>query len=193
MSEVSRVSDDEVRVADDERRAVDERLRDAVGEGLLTLAEYDERAVVVWASRTRGDLAAVTRDLPSPRATAPARRRARRHRRVWCGLAVAGGVLMLLVLPARTEVVSVGTSLSAGIGETTVYVQPGEGVREIGPGVGEVTVVVPDGVRAVLEVEPGVREVDCEEACEVVSDDVVRILVRAGVGDVEVETAEEHD
>ena len=54
----------DVRVGDTERRAVDARLQAAVGDGVLTLLEYDERAAAVWAARTRRDLEAVVRDLP---------------------------------------------------------------------------------------------------------------------------------
>ncbi len=61
-----------MRIGDIERRAVDARLQHAVGEGLLTLGEYDERAGLVWQARTHADLAAVTRDLPAQsRAAAP--------------------------------------------------------------------------------------------------------------------------
>ena len=55
-----------VRVGDAERWAVDARLQAAVGDGLLTLPEYEERSGAVWAARTRGELEAVTRDLPLP-------------------------------------------------------------------------------------------------------------------------------
>lgn len=66
--------DDDVRIGDAERGAVDARLHRAVGDGVLTLTEYDERAGAVWAARTRGDLAAVVRDLPGGevRSAAPA-------------------------------------------------------------------------------------------------------------------------
>lgn len=51
-------------VGDRDRRLVDEQLQSAVGDGVLTLGEYDERAALVWRARTRADLDAVTRDLP---------------------------------------------------------------------------------------------------------------------------------
>lgn len=62
----------QLRVGDRERRAVDERLLAAVGDGVLTLHEYDERSAVLWQSRTRDDLDALTADLPG--AAPPARR-----------------------------------------------------------------------------------------------------------------------
>ena len=59
-------------VGDRDRRLVDERLQSAVGDGVLTLGEYDERAVLVWQARTRADLEAVTRDLPASLPAPPA-------------------------------------------------------------------------------------------------------------------------
>jgi len=60
------VHPDQLRVSDPERAAVQERLRRAVGAGQLDLDEFDTRVQSVWASRTRGELARVTRDLPEP-------------------------------------------------------------------------------------------------------------------------------
>lgn len=42
-----------MRVGDRERGEVDAHLRDALADGVLTLTEYDERAAVCWAARTR--------------------------------------------------------------------------------------------------------------------------------------------
>lgn len=63
------VPEAELRVSDGERRAADERLNRAVGDGELTLLEYEERTGAVWAARTRAELAAVTRDLYDPART----------------------------------------------------------------------------------------------------------------------------
>ncbi len=57
---------DDLRVSDAERAAVQERLRRAHDVGQLDLAEFDDRVRSVWAARTRGELARVTRDLPEP-------------------------------------------------------------------------------------------------------------------------------
>lgn len=59
-----------LRVGDRERRAVDEQLLAAVGDGVLTLREYDERSAVLWQSRTRDELDHLVADLPG---AAPAR------------------------------------------------------------------------------------------------------------------------
>jgi hypothetical protein len=66
-----------LRVGDRERRAVDERLLEAVGDGVLTLSEYDERSAALWQARTRDELDGLVADLPGhvpavPAASAPA-------------------------------------------------------------------------------------------------------------------------
>ena len=59
-----------LRVGDRERRAVDDQLQAAVGDGVLTLSEYDERSAVLWQARTRDELDHLVADLPD---AAPAR------------------------------------------------------------------------------------------------------------------------
>lgn len=53
-----------MRVSDHDRHAIAQRLHRAVGDGRLTLAEFEERTALAWAARTRGDLDDVTSDLP---------------------------------------------------------------------------------------------------------------------------------
>ena len=62
----------QVRVGDRERRVVDDKLMAAVGDGVLTLTEYDERAAVLWQARTRAELDALVVDLPSTQRPVPA-------------------------------------------------------------------------------------------------------------------------
>lgn len=63
---------DLIRVSDADRAAVADRLRTAVDEGRLTVAEYDDRLRLAYAAVTYGDLAPLTRDLPaSPAAAVP--------------------------------------------------------------------------------------------------------------------------
>ncbi|MET8087829.1 DUF1707 domain-containing protein [Micromonospora sp. NPDC005197] len=57
--------DVELRASDDDRHRVVAELHRHTTEGRLTLDEFSERAGAVWASRTLGDLAALTRDLPA--------------------------------------------------------------------------------------------------------------------------------
>jgi hypothetical protein len=54
----------EVRVSDAEREAVVRRLLRAVGEGRLDMDEFEERAAIAHAARTRADLEPLTSDLP---------------------------------------------------------------------------------------------------------------------------------
>jgi uncharacterized protein DUF1707 len=63
--------DDGLRASDAEREAVASRVRTAVAEGRLTVAEADERQTVAYAALTRAELAPLTADLPDPRATHP--------------------------------------------------------------------------------------------------------------------------
>jgi hypothetical protein len=58
--------DASMRASDADREAVAERLRHAVTEGRLDLAEYDERLQAAYAAVTLGDLSPLTRDLPEP-------------------------------------------------------------------------------------------------------------------------------
>jgi hypothetical protein len=54
----------DVRASNAEREATVERLQRAVGEGRITLAEFEERAQAAYAASTRGELDALTADLP---------------------------------------------------------------------------------------------------------------------------------
>ncbi|TYK46029.1 DUF1707 SHOCT-like domain-containing protein [Actinomadura decatromicini] len=57
---------DEIRIGDAERDAVTLALHDHFAAGRLDRAELDERLDAVLSARTRGDLRALVRDLPSP-------------------------------------------------------------------------------------------------------------------------------
>jgi len=54
----------DIRASDADRDAVVERLRRALSQGRLTVAEFDERATAAYAAKTHGDLEELTRDLP---------------------------------------------------------------------------------------------------------------------------------
>ena len=138
----------EVRVGDAERRVVDDRLLAAVGDGVLTLLEYDERAGRLWESRTRGQLEALVADLPPatdrPRAPAirtddlPDRRviavlsEDRFAGEVAAGQAVRGyAVLGKAVVDLRREDLPDGVRVSvrAVLGEVEVQLPPGSRVE----------------------------------------------------------------
>jgi len=55
----------DLRIGDAERHHVAEILRQAAGEGRITLAELDERLEAAYAARTYADLVPLTGDLPS--------------------------------------------------------------------------------------------------------------------------------
>lgn len=54
----------ELRVSDADREAVVTLLRRAVGEGRITMAEFDERTGAAYAATIYGDLDVLTQDLP---------------------------------------------------------------------------------------------------------------------------------
>ncbi|MCP3801115.1 DUF1707 domain-containing protein [Allokutzneria sp. A3M-2-11 16] len=60
----------ELRVGDLEREQIAQLLNQAVGEGRLTLTEYNERVGLAYAARTRGELDLVVADLPVARPSA---------------------------------------------------------------------------------------------------------------------------
>ncbi|GGR78533.1 hypothetical protein GCM10010252_16520 [Streptomyces aureoverticillatus] len=55
----------ELRASDADRERVAEELREALAEGRLDMGEFDERLDAAYRARTYGDLAPLTRDLPS--------------------------------------------------------------------------------------------------------------------------------
>jgi uncharacterized protein DUF1707 len=90
----------ELRASDHDRDRVADVLRQAAGEGRLTLEELDERLSAVYAAKTYGELEPITRDLPiggppaagsamSPRPSSAARIGGRPTSSV--GVAILGG------------------------------------------------------------------------------------------------------
>ncbi|MFJ5549774.1 DUF1707 domain-containing protein [Streptomyces sp. NPDC093225] len=61
----------ELRASDADRELVVERLRDALAEGRLDMGEFEERLEAAYTSRTYGELAPLTRDLPGAPPVAP--------------------------------------------------------------------------------------------------------------------------
>lgn len=83
----------DLRVSDADRERVAERLRDAAGEGRLTVEELDERLERAYGARTAGELAELTTDLPATaRGTAVGPVSARKPRR-WLVSLLGGGNL----------------------------------------------------------------------------------------------------
>jgi hypothetical protein len=132
---VARVNDrPELRVSDDDREATVARLRVAGGEGRLTLEELAERVGLADAARTRGDLDALTADLPLTLA-AP---RVARKDRGWIVAIMGGAERKGRWRPARqTNVVTVmggaeldlrEAELADGVSITAVTVMGGIGI-----------------------------------------------------------------
>ncbi|AXE86216.1 DUF1707 domain-containing protein [Streptomyces sp. Go-475] len=61
----------DLRASDADRERVAEILRDALAEGRLDMAEFEERLDATYRARTYGELAPITRDLPASGVTAP--------------------------------------------------------------------------------------------------------------------------
>jgi hypothetical protein len=61
----------DLRASDADREAAVAHLRDAAGEGRLSLDELTQRVEAATAARTQGELAALTADLPAPGTVAP--------------------------------------------------------------------------------------------------------------------------
>lgn len=89
-----------VRASDAERENVARILRAATGQGLLTLAEVDERLAAVYAARYRHELEPLTADLPDGghqllASTPPARTAARTRLLRHAALVTVVGVLLV--------------------------------------------------------------------------------------------------
>lgn len=67
MSELSGPADHSLlRVSDSDREQAADVLREAAGQGRISLDELDERLESAYAAKTYADLAAITHDLPGP-------------------------------------------------------------------------------------------------------------------------------
>ena len=101
--------DTRIRASDADRHRIVARLEVAHAEGRIGLAEFDERARLVWASETYGDLAGVTADLPQqPSPPARTRERAPSWRRVALRTSLAAWVLAVAVNVLIWALVSLG-------------------------------------------------------------------------------------
>ncbi|MCP2336401.1 DUF1707 SHOCT-like domain-containing protein [Actinomadura rupiterrae] len=103
----------EMRASDADRDRVASILRDAAGEGRLTLDEVDERLDAVYKAKTYAELEPLTRDLPAagdaPSGPAPAAR------------AGAGG---FVVVPGETPTWTNGIAIMSGFDRKGVWTVP---------------------------------------------------------------------
>ena len=130
--------------SDGERDDVVLHLREAVGEGRLTLEEFSDRVDLVHASRTHGELEVITRDLPalvSPSAPALA---PQQHRAV-CSHLVRQGPW---ALPTSSNWRSVFGTIDLDLRQARL--SGSETTMVIYNLFGTVTVIVPRGVEVVI-------------------------------------------
>ncbi|MEJ2869626.1 DUF1707 domain-containing protein [Actinomycetospora sp. OC33-EN08] len=196
----------EPRIGDRERREVDERLRRAHDDGMLTLAEYDERAQAVYAARFRSDLAPLTADLPdeAPRpAPAPEpetavvepawhddARPAQQNRRKRGGQGVIAAVVIGVAAIVAPGVFSTGQA--AVFGSQVVQVAPGTPDVSVGVLFGSTKVVVPDGTQATTSGTTIFGSTNCDTACTPrPGAPQVEVTGRGAFGSIEVQTASE--
>jgi hypothetical protein len=133
----------ELRVSDADREATVARLRVAGGEGRLTLEELAERVELADAARTRGDLDALTADLPAsgPEPALPAE--PRRDRR-WVVAIMGGEQRKGRWRPSRrTNAIAVMGDVNLDLREAEFA--DGAEILAI-PVMGGVTITVPEGV-----------------------------------------------
>ena len=120
-------------------------LRDAVGEGRLTLEEFSERVALAQAARTDLELARLARDLPGdPAASGPPAAAAQQHR-AFCSHLVRSGPWSL---PPRSSWRSIFGTIDLDLRQARLA--GAETALEIYNLFGTVTVIVPEGVEVVV-------------------------------------------
>ncbi|MQA06386.1 MAG: DUF1707 domain-containing protein [Streptosporangiales bacterium] len=138
----------ELRASDEDRERVAERLREAAGDGRLTLAELEERLDLAYQARTYGELTPLTVDLPDASssestevATPPDAVEAPKEISTVLGSEVLNG---RFVAPKKMRVRAVLGEVK--IDFTEAVVPRGEMVVEADCFLGEVRLTVPEGV-----------------------------------------------
>lgn len=190
-----------MRASDAERDAAMDALRDNAAEGRLTLEELTDRLGAAAAAVTREDLTALVADLPSPdrpaagppapwRSPAPASALRTPSRRA----AVVGDVLQ--DGPWRVPYVS---RWSAVLGNVTIDLREGVVQHsrieiEATAVVGDITLVVPEGVRVEVRARAGLGRVR-QEAGATAPDGAPVVVLTGGtwVGSVRVRAERRHD
>jgi hypothetical protein len=134
----------ELRVSDADREATVVRLREAGGEGRLTLEELAERVERADAARTRGDLDALTADLPASTGPAAVLPDTPRKERRWIVAIMGGEQRRGRWRPSRrTNAIAVMGGVDIDLREAELA--DGAEILAI-PVMGAVTVTVPEGV-----------------------------------------------
>ena len=120
-------------------------LRDAVGEGRLTLEEFSERVDLVHVARTDMELAELTRDLPSQRISADMPDASAEHHRAVCSHLTRSGPWSLA---RHSSWRSIFGTIDLDLRQARL--DGAETVLEVFNLFGTVTVIVPEGVEVVV-------------------------------------------
>ncbi|MGH3241719.1 MAG: DUF1707 SHOCT-like domain-containing protein [Spirillospora sp.] len=184
-------SPEAVRASDAEREAVVERLRIASVEGRLTFEELTERSEAAYAAVTRGDLDAITADLPGMGAPGanPAPIQVKRK-----FSAVMGDCKERIVgrIEGPLEAVSVMGDVELDL--RGAQVPSGEVSVTATAVMGDVKIIVPDGVAVELSGRNilGDRKVSVRDPLPGARVPVVRVTAHAVMGDVKIVDDEHH-
>jgi hypothetical protein len=131
--------------SDAERERSIALLRDAVGEGRLTLEEFSERVGLAQAARTDQDLARLADDLPGDRAAASPPAAVSEAHRAFCSHLVRSGPWSL---PPRSSWRSIFGTIDLDLRHARLAGR--ETVVEVYNLFGTVTMIVPEGVEVVV-------------------------------------------
>lgn len=180
MSDAAQPPD--VRASDAERDATIDRLRDAAGEGRLTLEELTDRIDGAAQARTHADLETLVRDLPAPVAVSPPVAAALvKHSSVFGDVRRSGRWLV----PAEGRWQTVFGDVVLDLREARI---PATELRiSAGTVFGDIDLLVPEGVH--VDVRAGTVFGDVrQEAGDGVVPDAPRIVLSGGTvfGDVRV-------
>lgn len=140
----------ELRASDQERERVAQVLREAAGDGRLTLAELEERLDLTYRARTRGELTPLTDDLPAgtDEAAEPPAGATEAPREI---STVLGSEKLdgRFVMPHRMRLRAVLGEVRVDL--TEALVPRGEVVIDADSFLGEVSLTVPEGVDVRLD------------------------------------------
>jgi hypothetical protein len=131
--------------SDAEREQSIALLRDAVGEGRLTLEEFSERVGRAHAARTDQELASLARDLPSNPAPSGTPAAVSEQHRAYCSHLIRSGPWSL---PSRSSWRSICGTIDLDLRQARL--EDRETVLEVYNLCGTVTVIVPEGIEVVV-------------------------------------------
>lgn len=145
MSDAAEPGPTPMLASDAERERSVALLRDAVGEGRLTLEEFTERVGLAQAARTDQELAGLARDLPADPATSAPPAAASEVHRAFCSHVIRTGPWSL---PAHSSWRSIFGTIDLDLRQARLA--GAETVLEVFNLFGTVTLIVPEGVEVVV-------------------------------------------